>query len=63
MEERYVFEATLRFVVEDNEGRRYGKTVEICDLPAWAKGRRGSIETRSRGPGSSGPDVAIRVAG
>jgi len=43
MEERYVFEATIRFVVEDYDGHQYRKTIEIGDLRAWAEGRKGTV--------------------
>jgi hypothetical protein len=43
LKERYVFDATIRFVVEDYDGHQYGKTIEIEDLRAWAKGRKGSV--------------------
>jgi hypothetical protein len=42
LEERYVFDATIRFVVEDYDGNQYGKTI-IGDLRAWAEGRKGSV--------------------
>jgi hypothetical protein len=43
LEERYVFDATIRFVVEDYDGHQYGKTIEIGDLRAWAEGRKGTV--------------------
>jgi hypothetical protein len=43
LEERYVFDATIRFVVEDYEGHQYGKTIKIGDLRAWAEGRKGTV--------------------
>ena len=43
LEERYVFDATIRFVVEDYDGHQYGKTIVIGDLRAWAEGRKGSV--------------------
>jgi hypothetical protein len=43
LEERYVFDATIRFVVEDYDGHQYGKTIKIGDLRAWAEGRKGSV--------------------
>ncbi len=48
IEEKYVFDATIRFVVADNDGHRYGKTIVIRDLRAWAEGRSGDIEALSR---------------
>jgi hypothetical protein len=43
LEERYVFDATIRFVVEDYDGHQYGKTIVIEDLPAWAEEHKGSV--------------------
>ena len=43
LEERYVFDATIRFVMEDYDGHQPGKTIEIGDPRAWAEGRKGRV--------------------